>query len=114
MTIQPYEPTQSTDSWVPVLQAVGDLATKLAGTPFVPKAMQRQPAAVAAAILTGREMHLGPMASLRGIDVIEGRPRFDHRQRHAPLHPLLPRLRRHMGTRQRPRQSDPNRLIHQT
>lgn len=67
----PYQPT---DSWVPVLGAVGDLANKLAATPFVPKAMQRNPAAVAAAILTGREMQLGPMASLRGIDVIEGRP----------------------------------------
>ena len=42
--------------------------------PFVPKAMQGQPASVAAAILTGREMGLGPLTSLRGIDVIEGKP----------------------------------------
>jgi hypothetical protein len=78
VSIQPFHepaPTyQPTDTWVPVLTAVGDLAAKLAGTQFVPRALQRQPAAVAAAILTGREMGLGPMASLRGIDVIEGRP----------------------------------------
>ena len=64
-----------TDSWVTVLEQVGDLAGKLAVTEFVPKAMQRRPASVAAAILTGREMGLGPMAALRGIDVIEGKPR---------------------------------------
>ena len=66
--------TRDTDSWVDVVGPVGDLAGKLARTPFVPRAMQGNPAAVAAAILTGREMGLGPMASLRGIDVIEGRP----------------------------------------
>lgn len=69
--IEHYQPT---DSWVPVLGAVGDLAQRLARTPFVPRAMQGNPAAVAAAVLTGREMGLGPMASLRGIDVIEGKP----------------------------------------
>lgn len=66
-----YEPT---DTWVPMLGAVGDLAAKVARTNFVPKAMRGEPAAVAAAILLGREMGLGPMASLRGIDVVEGKP----------------------------------------
>jgi len=69
--IERYQPT---DSWVPVLGSVGDLAQRLARTQFVPRAMQGNPATVAAAILTGREMGLGPMASLRGIDVIEGKP----------------------------------------
>ena len=73
--IEPYQPhVPATDNWVPVLASVGDLAQKIAGTQFVPKSMQRNPAAVAAAILLGREMGLGPMASLRGIDVIEGKP----------------------------------------
>jgi hypothetical protein len=52
---------------------VGDLATKIARTEFVPKGLQGNLAGVAAAILTGREMGLGPMASLRGIHIVEGR-----------------------------------------
>jgi len=65
-----YEPT---DSWVPMLGAVGDLANKVAGTEFVGKGFRGKPASVAAAILTGRELNLGPMTSLRGLDVIDGR-----------------------------------------
>ena len=62
------------DGWVQMLGPVGDLAGKLARTDFVPKALAGNAAAVAAAILTGREMQLGPMASLRGIHIVEGRP----------------------------------------
>jgi len=65
---------RETDTWVDLMGPVGQLATQIARTQFVPKAMQGQPASVAAAILTGREMGIGPMTSLRGIDVIEGRP----------------------------------------
>lgn len=73
MSIQPYhEPYQSTDSWVPVVAAVGDLASKIAGTEFVGKGFRGKPASTAAAILTGRELGLGPMASLRGLQVIDG------------------------------------------
>jgi hypothetical protein len=62
-----------TDTWVDIVGPVGDLAGKIARTPFVPRAMQGNPAIVAAAILTGRELGLGPMTSLRGLDVIEGK-----------------------------------------
>lgn len=74
MTMQPYEPQvyQHTDSWVPVVAAVGDLASKIAGTEFVGKGFRGKPASTAAAILTGRELGLGPMASLRGLQVIDG------------------------------------------
>jgi len=75
VTIQPYEDTphyQHTDSWVPVVAAVGDLASKIAGTEFVGKGFRGKPASTAAAILTGRELGLGPMASLRGLQVIDG------------------------------------------
>jgi hypothetical protein len=65
----PYQPT---DTWVPVLGAVGDLANKIAGTEFTPKGLRGKAPAVAAAILTGRELGLGPMASLRGLQVIDG------------------------------------------
>lgn len=74
MSMQPYEAPayQSTDSWVPVVAAVGDLANKISGTEFVGKGFRGKPASTAAAILTGRELGLGPMASLRGLQVIDG------------------------------------------
>lgn len=50
------------------------VATSLAKTVFVPKEMQGKPELVTAAILTGQEIGLDPMASLRSIDVIQGTP----------------------------------------
>jgi hypothetical protein len=76
--VQPYGHTDNVlraqDDWVMVWVQVGQLAASLAKTNFVPKAMRGEPAQVAACIMTGRELGLGPMASLRGIDMIEGRP----------------------------------------
>ena len=46
----------------------------IANTDFVPKALRGKPNAILASILTGRELGLGPMESLRSIDVIDGRP----------------------------------------
>jgi hypothetical protein len=63
-----------TDSWVEVLGAVGDLASKISTTAFVPDEMRGNQAAVAAAILTGRELGVGPMTSLQHIHVIKGKP----------------------------------------
>ncbi len=60
--------------WVDVLPAVADLASKLAPTEFVPKALRGRSAPVAAAILTGAELGLGPMKSLASIDVVDGSP----------------------------------------
>lgn len=78
MTIEPYqapaEIVAGVDSWVHVLSAVGDLSAKIAGTDFVPEAMRGKPAAVAAAILAGREMGIGPMTALQNIHVIRGKP----------------------------------------
>lgn len=50
------------------------VATSLAKTAFVPKEMQGKPELVTAAILTGQEIGLEPMAALRSIDVIQGTP----------------------------------------
>jgi len=61
-------------AWVATLPAVADLAGKIAGTDFVPQSLRGKPAQVAAAILAGQELGLGPMASLAGIAVINGRP----------------------------------------
>jgi len=70
--IQPYIPP--TDSWVAVIEPVGDLASKIADTDFVPAAYRGKPAAVAATILYGRELGLGPMTALSSIDPIKGTP----------------------------------------
>lgn len=57
-------------------EATMAVARTIAGTPFVPESYRGQPEAVVAAILTGREMGIGPMESLRQIHMIDGRPAF--------------------------------------
>jgi hypothetical protein len=52
------------------------VAEQIASTQFVPETYRGQPEAVVAAILTGREMGIGPMQSLRQIHMIDGRPAF--------------------------------------
>ncbi len=51
-----------------------ELAGRIANTEFVPTALRRRPEAVLAALMSGAERGLGPMESLRSINVIEGRP----------------------------------------
>ncbi len=65
---------RDTDSWVELLGPVGTLAGNIADTEFVPKSLRGKTAAVAACILTGRELGIGPMESLQKIYVVEGRP----------------------------------------
>lgn len=65
---------RNTDSWADILPAVGDLSAKISTTNFVPKALRGKPAEIAACILTGREVGIGPMESLAKIHVIDGRP----------------------------------------
>jgi hypothetical protein len=62
------------DSWAPMLPAVGDLASKISSTSFVPKSLRGKPAETAACILAGREIGIGPMESLQKIHVVDGRP----------------------------------------
>jgi hypothetical protein len=50
------------------------LAQTIAGTDFVPDALRGNVPAITAAMLTGREIGIGPMHSLRAIDVIDGKP----------------------------------------
>lgn len=52
------------------------VAREIARTPFVPQDYRGQPEAVVAAILTGRELGIGPMQSLRDIYMVDGRPVF--------------------------------------
>jgi hypothetical protein len=62
------------DGWAHQVASVAKLATYIAATDFVPKAYRGQDAAVAAAILAGREMGIGPMTSLQHLYVVDGRP----------------------------------------
>ncbi len=57
-------------------QATIAVASEIAGTPFVPDSYRGRPESVVAAILTGRELGIGPMQSLRDIHMIDGRPTF--------------------------------------
>lgn len=65
---------RDTDGWAEVMPAIADLATKISNTDFVPDSMRAKPAAVACAILYGRELGLEPMTALRSINVIKGKP----------------------------------------
>lgn len=67
------------DTWAQQMQSAGSIARALAPTEFVPRTLRKSDpgataAAVAAAVLTGKEVGLEPMAALRSIDVIEGSP----------------------------------------
>jgi len=65
---------QDLAEWVDQAKQVAVVAEMLCRTAFVPKAFVGKPAECAAAILAGQEMGMSPMASLRAIDVIEGKP----------------------------------------
>jgi hypothetical protein len=51
-----------------------NLANKLCKTEFVPSGLRNRPEAVLAVFLTGRELGIGPMQSLRDIYPVNGRP----------------------------------------
>lgn len=65
---------ENAPGWVALLEPAARLAEVLARTEFVPKAFRGRPEAVAAAILYGHELGIGPLQALRGIDVVEGQP----------------------------------------
>lgn len=65
---------QNPDSWLAVVENVAAFANQICDTDFVPKGLRGKPAAVAAAILSGRELGLPPMTALQGTHVVEGRP----------------------------------------
>jgi len=68
------EPHRDIDSWIQVVSDVIKIANVICDTPFVPDGLRGSAPAVAAAILSGREMGLGMMTSLANIDVIKGKP----------------------------------------
>lgn len=62
------------DGWLAVASDVIKLASVIAPTEFVPAEYRDNPPAVAAAILAGRELGIGPMTSLRHVQVVKGTP----------------------------------------
>jgi hypothetical protein len=63
-----------TDSWITVCSDVIKVANVIYDTPFVPDGLRGSAPAVAAAILAGRELGIGPMTALQHIHVIKGKP----------------------------------------
>jgi len=81
--IEPYQPRAEVDSWSAVMPSVVKLAEYVQDTEFIPKTLRNRPAAIAAAILSGREMGIGPMRALSHVHMIEGRPSLSAEQKRA-------------------------------
>ena len=60
--------------WVDLVQPAAELAARIAQTEFVPAEMRGKPAVVAACILYGAEIGIGPMMALAKVDIVKGRP----------------------------------------
>ena len=63
----PVPPASDIDSWIAVVDDVIKVANAIYDTPFVPEGLRGSVTAVAACILAGREMGIGPMTSLQNI-----------------------------------------------
>lgn len=72
VAVQPQTTLPSPREW----EASMAIARQIAGTEFVPESYRGKPEAVVAAILTGRELGIGPMQALRDIHMVDGRPAF--------------------------------------
>lgn len=60
--------------WVEEARQANVIATALAQSSFIPASLRNKPQDITAAILTGQEVGLKPMAALRSLDVIQGTP----------------------------------------
>jgi hypothetical protein len=67
-------PVSELQQWGRDAELVASVAVKLVQTSFVPQSYSGKPAEATAAILTGQEIGLKPMAALRSIDIIQGVP----------------------------------------
>lgn len=83
MSVEPWErptpypvPRDVVDGWINALGGIMELAKIVEGSAFVPESYEDAggAAAIAAAILTGREIGVGPMTALQHLHVIKGRP----------------------------------------
>jgi hypothetical protein len=76
MNVVPFQPSTviGRPSWMDVKDKGEELAELIANTEFVPRGLRGNQPAIAACILYGHEVGLGPMQSLAKIAVIDGRP----------------------------------------
>jgi hypothetical protein len=89
MTVAQWNPAEAStglDAWARETKAAARIAASIALTPFVPESLrvvdrrtgevevEATVAIVTAALLTGRELGMSPMAALRSIDVVHGTP----------------------------------------
>lgn len=87
--IEPYRPggelvgRDVVDGWISVIGDVSKLASMVADTDFIPKALRSKPAAITAAILAGREVGIPPMRALQHLHMVEGRPTMSAEQKRA-------------------------------
>lgn len=87
--IEPYQPSREVvgrdvvDGWISVIGDVSKLASMVADTDFIPKALRSKPAAITAAILAGREVGIPPMRALQHLHMVEGRPTMSAEQKRA-------------------------------
>lgn len=73
--IVPFQPPrQAASSSLELAPEAWKLASRVADTDFVPKALRGKPEAVLACILAGHEAGISPMQALAKIHVVEGRP----------------------------------------
>jgi len=66
--------TPTGNHWVDLVAPAAELAKSIANTEFVPTEMRGNPAVVAACILYGAEIGIGPMMALAKVDIVKGRP----------------------------------------
>jgi hypothetical protein len=59
---------------IPHLHTLMTLADAICRTEMVPQVMKNRPDAILAVMMAGAELGVGPMQSLQGIDLIQGRP----------------------------------------
>jgi hypothetical protein len=74
MSLEVFSPDSAPVRWASVMLPAVELATTIADTDFVPRALRGNPGAIAACILYGDELGIGPIQALQSIDVIEGSP----------------------------------------
>lgn len=77
------EPTRDVDSWISVISDVAKFADYISHTEFVPAALRGKPAAIAAAMLAGREAGVAPLRSLAHMHMVDGRPSMSAEQKRA-------------------------------
>ncbi len=73
-SLESFIPQTALQVWALDAAEAYKVATSLVKTSFVPQSLRGKPEEAAAAILTGNEIGLSPMAALRSIDIIQGTP----------------------------------------